>query len=707
MTWHKRARIGVAAFGIAVAIVVFVAIGERRAPVAAPPLDRFDPAAVLESSGSVLKRITGATQDFTVTSERQLTYENGATRLINVRIAVNGREGRDFVITGREAEAGEKQQELQLTGDVTLSSSDGFELNADRATFSEQDGLVRAPGPITFRRGAMRGSGVGMTYDRNTDVLTIADECEVRILDTGANTTMQFTAGRAVLARQDDYLQLEGLVHVLRGEQMLDAERAKAMLTPNEDLVTYIELRGKAQVAGGSTAFESMHADAIDLDYADDGETLERVILNGDGTIALAAAHGASGRQLHGESLTVVVAPDGAVTSATGRRQVELHLPAANDAPARQIQANELDAQGEAGKGLTSARFADTVEYRETRDDGTRTAVSQRLDVRLDGDTVTSAAFSGRVRFGEQGLTASAAEARYEPAAGTLRLTERDAGGGPRVADERIAIEADAIDVTLEGRKMRANGAVKTILQGSATTPGLLAKEQPANVSADVLDYDGASGRALYRGAAQLWQGETAIRADALTIDSRAGELLARGSARSTLQMDGALSVGRADTIEYADASREVSFRAKARPLATVSPTPPKPATTPATGAAAPAFEQAQLSGPQGDLQSDRIVVTLAKDENRMERLEAFDHVTLRLDTRVATGARLTYHAEDERYVMSGVSGAPVKVIEQCRETTGNTLTFFKSADRIIVDGNEERRTHTRPGGPCTDSQPR
>jgi hypothetical protein len=28
-------------------------------------------------------------------------------------------------------------------------------------------------------------------------------------------------------------------------------------------------------------------------------------------------------------------------------------------------------------------------------------------------------------------------------------------------------------------------------------------------------------------------------------------------------------------------------------------------------------------------------------------------------------------------------------------------LTFFKAADRIIVDGNEEIRTQTKTGGPC------
>ena len=42
-----------------------------------------------------------------------------------------------------------------------------------------------------------------------------------------------------------------------------------------------------------------------------------------------------------------------------------------------------------------------------------------------------------------------------------------------------------------------------------------------------------------------------------------------------------------------------------------------------------------------------------------------------------------------------------VKVVDECRETTGKTLTFFKSTDRIIVDGLDELRTQTKSSGPC------
>ncbi|MGH9346022.1 MAG: hypothetical protein ACRD26_02040 [Vicinamibacterales bacterium] len=107
------------------------------------------------------------------------------------------------------------------------------------------------------------------------------------------------------------------------------------------------------------------------------------------------------------------------------------------------------------------------------------------------------------------------------------------------------------------------------------------------------------------------------------------------------------------------------------------------------------------MSGPQGDLTARRIVVLLAKDERRMERLEAYDEVNLRVDQRVATGARLTYLAGEGRYIMAGAGVVPVTVSEACRRTTGRTLTFFRATDNIIVDGNEEIRTRTTSGGPC------
>ena len=74
-----------------------------------------------------------------------------------------------------------------------------------------------------------------------------------------------------------------------------------------------------------------------------------------------------------------------------------------------------------------------------------------------------------------------------------------------------------------------------------------------------------------------------------------------------------------------------------------------------------------------------------------------------RVEARDARGATLKYFAADGRYVMTG---APVTFTEECRVTTGRTLTFFGTAGKLIVDGNEAARTVSKGGGRCTPTPP-
>lgn len=735
MRWQKRARLALAVFGIAFAMIVYAAIGERApgTPPAAPA--RIDPKAILESEGAQVQQERGSERDFDIKSERQLAYEDGSTKLVGVEINVRGRRGRDFILTGREAQAGKDQQDLQLLGAVKLAASDGFVVTAESASFNRSDGFIRAPGPIAFEKGRMSGSGVGMSYDQEKDVLTLLEQAHVKTTNESGSTQMEFTAGAAVVDRLQDFLTLDGNVHALRGEQAFDADHVSARLTANEEAITFIELRGNSRVAGGSGSLDAMSARDIDLDYTDDGQTLERVLLTGSAALAMTGQEGGGGRRMTGETLDVMLAPDGAVTRATGRENVQLDFPAADGAAARTVKARLLDGEGEAGKGLTAARFTGDVEYREEGQRGAapRLARSDVLRVTIDNDVIGSAVFDGRVTFSEQGLQASGAGALYDPTEGRLRISGADAGGPPRVADEQITIEAqNNVDVTLAGRAMTAVGLVKTSLRsGSAQggggrgapaasgraggpaspasrLPGLLENDQPANVSADALEYQGGAGKAVYKGNASLWQGQTAIRANIITIDQESGDLIAVGAARSTLVFENGTSIGSAAEIRYDDAKRVISYLSQipAAPgrgggIAPIGPSTPAPA-GPSAVAPAIAPAQARLGGPQGDLRADRLEVILAQNGSRVDRLEAYGNVYARVDTRVATGGRLTYHAEDERYVLVGASPVPVRVVDGCRETIGKTLTFFKTADRIIVDGNEEIRTQTKSGGPCS-----
>jgi len=692
MRWQRRARVAVATFGIAAAVAMYAAMGHRTEPVAVAPLARTDPKAMIESAGNVLQQVRGTKQDYLIEAERQLTYKGGATTLVGVRITLRNRGGHDYIVTGREARTNENQRDLGLSGGVTLAANDGFVVRADVATFNQDSGLLTAPGAVTFERGRMTGSGDGMSYDKNGDVLTLLDRSHVVLTNGEGHATTEFTAGRTTFARPEHRLTLEGTMHALHDGRMIEAAVGVVHLTEDEQHVTDVDLTGGSRVSGG-TGIESMAARDIILHYGTEDDALESAELHREGMVALLARDGSSGLHLAGDLLEVALGPDGSLTRTSGTGNVRLDVPASSSS-AKAIRAQSLEGSGAPGQGLTNATLAGGVEYREDGDGriASRLVRSRTLSLALAGETVGEARFVGGVTFEEQDFRAASAEARYDPSRGALRLTGVEAGKVPQVSDARATIDAGSIDVVLQGRVMKAAGAVKTVLRASppaagrngARLPSLLRQQEAANVSADALDYRGEEGTATYTGNTTLWQGETAIRAEVIVMDQSRGDLQATGNARSSIVFDTGVSIGRASAITYADAMHTLVYSSS-------------------KSAVGSAVVQAQVSGPQGDLHGDRIEVRLAEQGGRIEGLEAVTNVSLRRDARLARGSRLTYYAADERYVMSGADARPVSVVEACKETTGKTLTFFGASDRIIVDGNEEIRTQTRngPGAAC------
>jgi len=215
----------------------------------------------------------------------------------------------------------------------------------------------------------------------------------------------------------------------------------------------------------------------------------------------------------------------------------------------------------------------------------------------------------------------------------------------------------------------------------------MLRDDQPVNVTAQALDYDGAAGQAVYTGDARLWQGETAVQGATISLDDRQGNLAARTNVRSTWRLNDTdpktgtveqkTTIATGDDLLYEDALRRATYTNNAR-----------------------------LNGPEGDLRATTIELYLDATGSALERLEASEAVTLRSEVRTSTGAHLSYFAADARYVMTGL---PVHVFEQlpseCRETTGRTLTFFRSTDSIFVDGAQDR-TRTTSGGKCPGTPP-
>ena len=171
-------------------------------------------------------------------------------------------------------------------------------------------------------------------------------------------------------------------------------------------------------------------------------------------------------------------------------------------------------------------------------------------------------------------------------------------------------------------------------------------------------------------------QGDTSIKGETIIIDNKTGDLSASGGVTTTTVLD---QVGQGQEEAARALDRDVEgFQVRGR------------------RSAATYTADAHMSGPDGDMTAARIELYLKPSGDELERAEAYENVTLREQNRETTGAKMIYTTANETYV---VTGAPVKIVDECRrETTGKTLTFNKGTDRIVVDGSEQIRTQTKGG---------
>jgi lipopolysaccharide transport protein LptA len=692
--WQKRARLAVAAIAIGVVAVVAYTMRPREAQVPPPPLEAIDPKAKIETRGADVVRFKGGDRDLRLEFMRQVTYEDNQTRLFDVKVVADNRSGRNYVITGREAQVGTNESSFHIAGDVRMETSDGLVAHANEATYTDAEKMVRAPGPVKFSRGRMQGTGTGFIYDEQRDALTILENADVHFAAEGAEGPMDVKAGGFVYARRDRFMRFERTMHMDRNGQLMDADDGLVRLYPDRDETDLIELRGNSRVTGGSQmgTLKSMASKDMNLKYGEDGRTLQHATLATAAAIELATKDGATAQRLAAELIDIDLESDGSVRALAARDNATVNLPAGADSGIRTIRSTSVTGSGNA-QGIREMKFDEGVEYREAaaKTHPARIAKARTLHATIDPATggLVEARFVGNFEFTEDRMRATSADAVYNLTAGSLALSGKDRT--PHIEDESLTIDANAIDVTLDPMKIAAEGRVRsTMLAAQKSTgdaaaprrPGLLGDKEPVQIVAETLAYDETSRQADYGGQVRLIQGETTITADTLTLDETKGDLRANGKVVTQLQIaekdataPAKPTVARAGSFVYSDQTR----------LATYSTT-------------------AQMDGDQGNLRAAKIELRLAKGENTLEGLEADGQVTALVDRRTVTGARLAYSPTDAKYV---VTGAPVKMLDaDCQETSGKTLTFWKASDRVQVDGNNEVRTQTKGGGKCPSAPP-
>ena len=231
--------------------------------------------------------------------------------------------------------------------------------------------------------------------------------------------------------------------------------------------------------------------------------------------------------------------------------------------------------------------------------------------------------------------------------------------------------------------------------QVPGTTPQF--SNGPANITAEKMQANAKSGRALYSGHARLWQGDSVLEADSIELLQKSRQLNAVGKVRSVFpQAAGHDATGSSatskslkkpslwhiasDTLTYLDLENRAHLEGNVVVQSEVQRMRSDALDLYFTRANTAGAAEKGSNGAAGAQQISRAVGT--------------GGVVVDEQTRKATAERAEYTAADGKFVMSG--GTPTLFDGTQGTTTGRQLTFFLADDTIIVDSEKGSRTLTK-----------
>ena len=296
----------------------------------------------------------------------------------------------------------------------------------------------------------------------------------------------------------------------------------------------------------------------------------------------------------------------------------------------------------------------------------------------------------GQVRLKEGDRSGRAEQAVFQRAAQTATLT-----GQPVVRDATTETRAARITFLQETGEIRAEGGVRST-DFSAKGSAVQMAPVPVNITADGLQANSKTGRALYSGHARLWQGDAVLEADSIELLRESKMLNAAGNVRAVFpqaerqpgpQMGATHRAAKKSQLWHASSETltylETENRAHLERNVTVQSAEQwiKAAALDfyfTRGAVAP--NETNASASEGAQQISRVVGT--------------GGAIVEQGSRRATAERGEYTATEGKFVMSG--GNPTLFDGASGTTTGRQLTFFLADDTIIVDSENGSRTLTK-----------
>jgi len=425
-----------------------------------------------------------------------------------------------------------------------------------------------------------------------------------------------------------------------------------------------------------------MTAPAMDF-YLKGGRQLERAVTSGPPKIVIT--------QPGSNQKTTVTA-----AKFTSRFTDKNRISTLHGEPNAKIVGSRIDNQIASGKAVSEGTGkGSNARSQETRPQGTppqndRVSTSQKLDVVFAPEGgIASITQTVDLVYVDGPQKAWGQRGEYTAADQMLVLV-----GSPRVVDNGTTTTAQKIRMNRVTGDALAEGNVKSTYSDLKAQPdgGMLASSDPIHVTSRTMTAHKSSGIAVYTGNARLWQNANVVEAPTIEFDRDHRSLVAQGNVAAAasgtaqpvttvlVQVDKKGNVTpikvTSSRLTYADAERKVFL----------------------TGGVTAKGADATVTSEQMTVfllpRSQSQVGTGRGTYGQVDRMIAEKQVVVTQPTRHGNGDRLVYTSADDKFVLTGNS--PSIFDAERGKTTGDSLTFYRQDDRVLVEGKQTSPAVTR-----------
>jgi len=542
--------------------------------------------------------------------------------------------------------------------------------------------------------------GTRMEFDRDSHRLLLAGPAEaitagnqLKAGNVAVELDESFRARKIVASAGGVGIRPEIHSKDPKGERAMNADTVTATLTA-EGKVAGISAQGS--VTGSADSMDEkdeMASNEAELEFWQTTGRPKEVTLKGAAKVNTANKKTGDSRELRSEAVRMSFT-GGAVEEKSRPQMAETLAPGtlvwtngtgktAGAGEQTKLQADRFHLDfGEAGKAKLLQASGNVRVDRSAPGKSTQTATGKSGVAQIEASGGWSQMeMQGDVRLKDADRSAQADNAVFVKATQSVVLT-----GRAQVRDASTETHAEKITFFQNTGELNAEGGVRST--DYAGKPGTVQIGAAAtNITADTLQGNSKAGRALYKGHARLWQGESTMEAETIELLRDTRVLNARGNVRAVFLQAPTAAMASQSPKKAAQLWRifangltywDTENRAHLEKDVTVQSADQK-----IRSAAMEIYFARGSSATAGTLGAQQI-----------SRAVGTGGVTVEQGKRRATAERGEYTAADGKFVMTG--GTPTIFDASEGTTMGRQLTFYLADATIIVDSENGSRTLTK-----------